>query len=53
MFQNISKNTEEVFDDEVDFATQSKNEKIIGILKQNFSVPNIIIYALAFMMSYA
>ena len=51
MFQNISKNTEEVFDDEVDFATQSKNEKIIGILKQNFSVPNIIIYALAFMMS--
>ena len=31
MFQNISKNTEEVFDDEVDFATQSKNEKIIGI----------------------
>ena len=51
MFQNISKNTEEVFDDEVDFATQSKKEKIIGILKQNFSVPNIIIYALAFMMS--
>ena len=55
MFQNISKNTEEVFDDDVDFATQcknqSKNERIIGVLKQNFSIPNIIIYILAFMMS--
>lgn len=38
MFQNISKNTEEVFDDEVDFATQSKNEKIIGIIKSKILV---------------
>ena len=51
MFQNISKNTEEVFDDDADFVMQSKNEKLIGVLKQNFSIPNIIIYILAFMMS--
>ena len=51
MFQNISKNTEEIFDDDADFVMQSKNEKLIGVLKQNFSIPNIIIYILAFMMS--
>ena len=28
MFQNISKNPEEVFDEEVEFDTESKNNKI-------------------------
>lgn len=51
MFQNISKNTEDVFDEDVEFATESNDKKIIQILKRNFSVSNIIIYILSFMLS--
>ena len=51
MFQNISKNTEDVFDEDVEFATEGNNKKIIQILKKNFSIPNIIIYILSFMLS--
>ena len=51
MFQNISKNTEDVFDEDVEFATESNDKKIVQILKRNFSVPNIIIYILSFMLS--
>ena len=43
MFQNISKNTEEVFDDEVDFATQSKKEKIIATLNNKLTCDYLII----------
>ena len=32
MFQNISKNTEDVFDEDVEFATEGNNKKIIQIL---------------------
>ena len=48
MFQNISKNTEDVFDEDVEFATESNDKKIVQILKRNFSVSNIIIYILSF-----
>lgn len=51
MFQNISKNNEEVFDEDVEFATEDSNNRKIQILKKNFSVPNIIIYVLSFMLS--
>lgn len=51
MFQNISKNNGEVFDEDVEFATESSNNNIRQILKKNFSIPNIIVYVIAFMMS--
>lgn len=51
MFQNISKNPEEVFDEEVEFDTESKNNKIKEILKNNFSFQNNIVYVLSFMLS--
>ena len=51
MFQNISKNNEDVFDEDVEFATDNSNNRIQQILKKNFSIPNIIIYVLSFMLS--
>lgn len=52
MFQNISKNTEEeIFDEDVEFVTNNKNEQIKNILKKNFSIQNILIYILSFMLS--
>ena len=51
MFQNISKNNEDVFDHDVEFATENSNNRIQQILKKNFSIPNIIIYVLSFMLS--
>ena len=51
MFQNISKNTEDVFDEDVEFVADDNHERIIKILKRNFSIPNIIIYILSFMLS--
>lgn len=51
MFQNISKNNEDVFDEDVEFATENSNNRIQQILKKNFSIPNIIIYVLSFMLS--
>ena len=51
MFQNISKNNEDVFDQDVEFATENSNNRIQQILKKNFSIPNIIIYVLSFMLS--
>ncbi len=54
MFQNVSKNTREVFDEDVEF----KNTNVEGslkkdIVKQTFNLKNCIIYALSFMMSMA
>lgn len=51
MFQNLSKNTEEVFDEDVEFATESSDSKTKQILRKNFSIPNIIIYIMSFMIS--
>lgn len=52
MFQNISKNyEEEVFDGDVEYTKTSKNQILKQIIEKNFSMQNIIIYALAFMIS--
>lgn len=54
MFQNISKNTREVFDEDVEFEDNDVNDGIkASIIKQTFSVRNCIIYVLSFMMSMA
>ena len=51
MFQNISKNTKEVFDEDVEEVKiqNSKHE----FLKHTFSLQNTIIYVLSFMLSMA
>ena len=52
MFQNISKNyEEEIFDGDVEDTKTSKNQIFKQIIKKNFSIQNIIIYVLAFMIS--
>ena len=48
MFQNISKQDEEVFDEDVEL---NKENSVKGILKENLSIQNCIIYILAFMVS--
>ena len=48
MFQNISKQDEEVFDEDVEL---NKENRVKGILKENLSIQNCIIYILAFMIS--
>ena len=48
MFQNISKQDEEVFDEDVEL---NKENRVKGILKENLSIQNCIIYILAFMVS--
>ena len=48
MFQNISKQEEEVFDEDVEL---NKENRVKGILKENLSIQNCIIYILAFMVS--
>lgn len=48
MFQNISKQDEEVFDEDVEL---NKGNRVKGILKENLSIQNCIIYILAFMVS--
>ena len=48
MFQNISKQDEEVFDEDVEL---NKENRVKGILKENISIQNCIIYILAFMVS--
>ena len=48
MFQNISKQDEEVFDEDVEL---NKENRVKGILKGSLSVQNCIIYILAFMVS--
>ena len=40
MFQNLSKNTEEVFDEDVEFATESSDSKTKQILRKNFISSN-------------
>lgn len=54
MFQNLSKNTEEVFDEDVEFYDEQTNSQKKGfkeLLKNNFSLQNSIIYVLSFMLS--
>ncbi len=54
MFQNISKNTEEVFDEDVEFYDAQDNSTKRGIkefFKNNFSLQNSIIYVISFMLS--
>lgn len=51
MFQNISKNQEEVFDEDVQLDTKGNTKK--DILKRTFSMQNCIIYVLSFMTSMA
>ena len=48
MFQNISKQDEEDFDEDVEL---NKENRVKGILKENLSIQNCIIYILAFMVS--
>ena len=48
MFQNISKQDEEVFDEDVEL---NKENRVKRILKENLSIQNCIIYILAFMVS--
>lgn len=50
MFQNISDNTKEKdFEGELEFVANERNAT--NIIKKNFSIPNIIIYVLSFMLS--
>lgn len=51
MFNNISKNNEYNFDEDVEFATENKNNKIQEILKRNFSFSNVMVYIIACMLS--
>lgn len=54
MFQNLSKNTGEVFDEDVEFydeQTDSQKKGFREFLKNNFSMQNSIIYVLSFMLS--
>ena len=50
MFQNISKSTEEIFDEDVEL---ENNTAKTDLLKQTFSLQNCIIYLLSFMLSMA
>ncbi len=55
MFQNLSKDAEEVFDEDVEFysdeQTEIKENKIKDFLKNSFSLQNIIVYVISFMLS--
>lgn len=51
MFNNISRNNEDIFDEDVKFATEKERSKIQQILKRNFSFSNVIVYMIAFMLS--
>lgn len=48
MFQNLSKQDGEVFDEDVEF---NKQDRVKEILKDSLSIQNCIIYILAFMLS--
>ena len=48
MFQNLSKQNGEVFDEDVEF---NKQDRVKEILKDSLSIQNCIIYILAFMLS--
>lgn len=52
MFQNISKNQENGFEEESQYYEQSNNTKN-AVLKRTFSIQNCIIYILSFMLSMA
>ena len=51
MFQNISKNTQEVFDEDVESTQNGKNYNKKDFLKRTFSWKNCIIYLISFMVS--
>ena len=51
MFQNISKSTEEIFDEDVEL--EDKREIKRDLFKQTFNLQNCIIYLLSFMLSMA
>ena len=52
MFQNISKNEEDVFDNDAQLGNSNENTRK-DILKRTFSIQNCIIYVLSFMASMA
>ena len=51
MFQNISKNTQEVFDEDVEFTQNNVKYNKKDFLKRTFSLQNCIIYLICFMVS--
>lgn len=53
MFQNISKNTQDVFEEGVEYTQDKKGFDKREFLKRTFSLQNCIIYVISFMVAMA